>query len=181
MGAELGFMRLPMGFDPFWRREDLDWMPKERYRFMRNWMPRKGNLGLDMMTRTTSIQVNLDFVSEEDMVRKMQTAQAFQPVVTALFANSPFKEMKPNGYLSYRSHVWEDTDPDRCGFLPFVFEPDFDLSAMLNICSMLPMYFILRAGKYYTSRITFREFLKEIMNLSRLWKTGRVRLHCISR
>lgn len=84
MGAELGFMRLPMGFDPFWRREDLDWMPKERYRFMRNWMPRKGNLGLDMMTRTTSIQVNLDFVSEEDMVRKMQTAQAFQPVVTAL-------------------------------------------------------------------------------------------------
>lgn len=161
MGAELGFMRLPMGFDPFWRREDLDWMPKERYRFMRNWMPRKGNLGLDMMTRTTSIQVNLDFVSEEDMVRKMQTAQAFQPVVTALFANSPFKEMKPNGYLSYRSHVWEDTDPDRCGFLPFVFEPDFGFERYVEYLLDVPMYFILRAGKYYPSEgITFREFLK---------------------
>lgn len=161
MGAELGFMRLPMGFDPYWRREDLDWMPKERYRFMRNWMPRKGSMGLDMMTRTASIQVNLDFISEEDMIRKMQIAQAFQPIVTALFANSPFMEMKPNGYLSYRSHVWEDTDPDRCGFLPFVFDADFGFDRYVEYLLDVPMYFILRDGEYYPSEgITFRDSLK---------------------
>ncbi|HBX87346.1 MAG TPA: glutamate--cysteine ligase [Marinilabiliaceae bacterium] len=161
MAAGMGFVRLPIGFDPFWRREDLDWMPKERYSYMRAWMPGKGNLGLDMMSRTSSIQVNLDFSSEADMVRKMQVAQAFQPVITALFANSPFTERQPNGYLSYRSHVWDDTDPDRCGFLPFIFDDDFGFERYTQYLLDVPLYFIFRDGVYYPADgMTFRDFMK---------------------
>ncbi|MDX1381241.1 MAG: glutamate-cysteine ligase family protein, partial [Xanthomonadales bacterium] len=118
----LGVAFLGMGFQPKWRREDIPWMPKGRYAIMRRYMPTVGTLGLDMMTRTCTVQVNLDFESEADMVMKFRTALALQPVATALFANSPFVEGKPCGWLSYRSHVWEDTDPDRTGILPFVFE-----------------------------------------------------------
>ncbi len=99
-------------------------MPKGRYGIMRAYMPKKGALGLDMMLRTCTVQVNLDFDSEADMVRKFRTGVALQPVAVALFANSPFVEGRPTGFLSYRSHVWEDTDPDRCGVLPFVFAGD---------------------------------------------------------
>ena len=111
-----------LGFQPKWARADIPWMPKGRYKIMREYMPKKGKLGLDMMLRTCTVQVNLDFQSEADMVKKFRVSLALQPVATALFANSPFTEGRPNGFLSYRSHIWTDTDPDRCGILPFVFE-----------------------------------------------------------
>lgn len=162
LGEKLGFYNLPIGFDPFWKREDIPWMPKERYRYMRAWMPQKGSLGLDMMTRTSSIQVNLDFSSEEDMVKKAQVAQAFQSVVMALFANSPFTEGKPNGYVSYRSRVWEDTDNERCGFLPFVFDDNFGFDRWIEYLLDVPMYFIFRADKYHSAEgMTFRDFIEK--------------------
>ena len=104
-------------------------MPKGRYAIMLNYMPKVGSLGLDMMLRTCTIQVNLDYSSEADMVKKFRVGLALQPVATALFANSPFTEGKPNGFKSFRSHIWEDTDPDRTGMLPFVFEDGFGTSA----------------------------------------------------
>ncbi len=161
LGKELGFYNLPMGFDPFWSREKMPWMPKERYRFMKAWMPGKGDMGLDMMSRTSSIQVNVDFGSETDMVQKMQVAQAFQPAVMAMFANSPFTEGRPNGYLTYRSLVWDHTDADRCGFLPFIFDKSFGFEGWTNYLLDVPMYFIHRQGHYHSADgMTFREFLR---------------------
>src|SRR5690606_16057151 len=112
---ELGLGFLGMGFQPRWQRGDMPWMPKGRYKIMREYMPKVGSLGLDMMTRTCTVQVNLDVGSEADMVKKFRVSLALQPVATALFADSPFTDGKPNGYLSYRSHIWTDTDPDRTG------------------------------------------------------------------
>ncbi|MHA1108883.1 MAG: glutamate--cysteine ligase, partial [Alphaproteobacteria bacterium] len=119
VAGEIGVGLLGAGFQPKWAREDIPWMPKGRYRIMREYMPKKGALGLDMMLRTCTVQVNLDFESEADMVKKFRTAVALQPLAVALFADSPFAEGRPTGFLSYRSHIWEDTDPDRCGVLPF--------------------------------------------------------------
>jgi len=156
-----GFFSLPMGVDPLSRREDVPWMPKERYRFMKKHMPTKGELGLEMMTNTASIQVNLDYSSEADMVKKMRVAQALQPVATAIFANSPFSGGKPNGYLSYRANVWEHTDPDRCGFSSFIFEKSFGFERWVDYLLDVPLYFIYRNGNYLpANKITFREFLK---------------------
>ncbi|KHL51383.1 glutamate--cysteine ligase, partial [Xanthomonas euvesicatoria] len=112
---QLGF--LGMGFQPKWRRDQMPWMPKGRYQIMKNYMPKVGSLGLDMMTRTCTVQVNLDYATEADMVKKFRVSLALQPIATALFADSPFTEGKPNGYLSYRSHIWTDTDADRTGML----------------------------------------------------------------
>lgn len=157
-----GFFSLPMGVDPLTRREDVPWMPKERYRWMKKHMPAKGELGLEMMTNTASIQVNLDYSSETDMVKKMRVAQALQPVATAIFANSPFSGGKPNGFLSYRAHIWDHTDPDRCGFLPFIFEEGFGFERWIDYLLDVPMYFIFRDSNYLPSnKITFREFLRE--------------------
>jgi glutamate--cysteine ligase len=156
-----GFFSLPMGVDPLTRREDVPWMPKERYRFMKKHMPTRGELGLEMMTNTASIQVNLDYFSEADMVKKMRVAQALQPVATAIFANSPFSGGKPNGYLSYRANIWDHTDPDRCGFLPFIFNENFGFERWVEYLLDVPMYFIYRDGNYLpANKITFREFLK---------------------
>jgi glutamate--cysteine ligase len=118
---DMGIGFLGMGFQPKWRRDQMPWMPKGRYKIMREYMPKVGSLGLDMMTRTCTVQVNLDYASEADMVKKFRVGLALQPIATALFANSPFTEGKPNGYKSYRSHVWTDTDGDRTGMLDFVF------------------------------------------------------------
>ncbi|WP_016777163.1 glutamate--cysteine ligase [Anaerophaga thermohalophila] len=157
---ELDVITLALGFDPICSPGQMPWMPKERYRIMKAYMPTKGKLGHDMMTRTATIQVNLDYSNETDMIRKMRVAQALQPVVTALFANSPFSEGKPNGYLSYRAHVWDDTDPDRCGFLPFLFEDNFGFEKWVDYLLDIPMYFIIRNGKFIDSHnITFRSFL----------------------
>ena len=154
----LGF--LGMGFQPKWRRDQMPWMPKGRYRIMRDYMPKVGGLGLDMMTRTCTVQVNLDFSSEADMVKKFRVSLALQPVATALFADSPFAEGKPNGYLSYRSHIWTDTDPDRTGMLDFVFEDGFGYERYVDYLLDVPMYFSHRDGKYVdASGKSFRKFM----------------------
>jgi glutamate--cysteine ligase len=152
---------LGMGFQPKMRREDTQWMPKGRYKIMRNYMPKVGNLGIDMMSRTCTVQVNLDFSSEADMVRKFRTSLALQPVATALWANSPFVEGKPTGFVSYRSHVWEDTDPDRTGMLPFVFDGDFGFEKYVDYMIDVPMYFVHRGDEYIdASGQSFRDFMK---------------------
>ncbi len=156
----LGVGMLGMGFQPKWRREEIPWMPKARYAIMRRWMPKRGDHGLDMMLRTCTIQVNLDFSSEADMVKKFRVGLALQPVATALFANSPFADGKPTGYLSYRSHVWTDTDPDRCGILPFVFEEGMGFERYVDYVLDVPMYFVYRDGRYIDAAgQSFRDFL----------------------
>ena len=155
---QLGF--LGMGFQPKWRREEMPWMPKGRYAIMRRYMPLKGKLGLDMMTRTCTVQVNLDFATEADMVKKFRVSLALQPVATALFADSPFTEGRPNGYLSYRSHIWTDTDPDRTGMLDFVFEDGFGFERYVDYLLDVPMYFSYRDGRYIDlAGQSFRDFL----------------------
>lgn len=156
----LGIAFLGMGFQPKWRREDMQWMPKDRYRIMRAYMPTVGTLGLDMMSRTCTVQVNLDFSSEDDMILKFRTSLALQPVATALFANSPFLNGRPSGFLSYRSHVWEDTDPDRTGMLPWVFEDSMGFERYVDYMLDVPMYFVYRDGEYLdASGQSFRDFL----------------------
>ncbi len=175
ISKKFNVVNLALGFDPLWKRDEMNWMPKERYKFMRKYMPTKGKLGLDMMTRTATIQVNLDYQDEVDMIKKMRVAQAIQPIATALFANSPFSEGKPNGYLSYRSHVWDDTDPDRCGFLSFIFDDDFGFERWTDYLLDVPMYFIYRDGEYIPSaNITFRQFMEGKHHLQPLmtdWET----------
>jgi len=160
VGDKLGVGFIGAGFDPKWTRAETPWMPKQRYRLMREYMPTRGNLGLDMMIRTSTVQVNLDFASEADMLLKMRTSLAMQPVVTAMFANSPFKEGKPNGFLSYRSHVWTDTDPDRCGMTSFFFEDGAGFERYVDYVLDVPMYFVYRDGTYLDARgQSFRDFL----------------------
>ncbi len=160
IAAELGVGLMGMGFQPKWRLDDIPWMPKGRYQIMRDYMPKKGKLGLDMMLRTCTVQVNLDFASEADMVKKLRVSMALQPIATALFADSPFTEGKPNGYLSYRSHIWTDTDPDRCGTLPFVFEDGMSFERYVDYMLDVPMYFVYRDGKYIdVAGQSFRDFM----------------------
>jgi glutamate--cysteine ligase len=161
VGADLGTGMLGMGMNPKWSRAETPWMPKGRYKIMRAMMEKKGKLGIDMMIRTCTVQVNLDFADEADMVKKMRVGLALQPVATALFADSPFTEGKPNGFMSFRSHVWTDTDPDRTGMLPFVFEPGFGFEGYAEWMLDVPMYFVYRDGKYVdVSGQSFRDFLK---------------------
>lgn len=156
----LGIAFLGMGFQPKWPRSEMEWMPKGRYRLMREYMGKVGTLGQDMMSRTCTVQVNLDFGSESDMVHKFRTSLALQPIATALFANSPFTDGKPNGYVSYRSHVWEDTDPDRTGMLPFVFDGDMGFEKYTDYMLDVPMYFVYRDGQYIDATgQSFRDFL----------------------
>jgi glutamate--cysteine ligase len=156
----LGVAFLGMGFQPKWRRDEMQWMPKGRYRIMRNYMDKVGTMGRDMMARTCTVQVNMDFSSEADMAHKFRTSLALQPVATALFANSPFTDGKPNGFVSYRSYVWEDTDPDRTGMLPFVFEGDMGFEKYTDYMLDVPMYFVYRDGEYLdASGQSFRDFL----------------------
>ncbi|PJK01651.1 glutamate--cysteine ligase [Lysobacteraceae bacterium NML03-0222] len=158
---ELGLGFLGMGFQPKWRREDMPWMPKGRYKIMRQYMPKVGGLGLDMMTRTCTVQVNLDYASEADMVKKFRVSLALQPVATALFADSPFTDGTPNGYLSYRSHIWTDTDPDRTGMLDFVFEDGFGYERYVDYLLDVPMYFSYRQGQYLDlAGKSFRDFMQ---------------------
>jgi glutamate--cysteine ligase len=148
IGDRLGLGFLGLGMWPDKTRAELPIMPKGRYAIMLNYMPKVGSLGLDMMLRTCTIQVNLDYSSESDMVKKFRVGLALQPVATALFANSPFTEGKPNGYKSFRSHIWEDTDPDRTGMLPFVFEDGFGYERYCDYALNVPMYFVYRDGQY---------------------------------
>ncbi|HEX4762079.1 MAG TPA: glutamate--cysteine ligase [Sphingomicrobium sp.] len=161
VGERLGLGFLGLGMWPDKARAELPVMPKGRYAVMIRYMPTVGNLGLDMMLRTCTIQVNLDYKSESDMVRKFRVGLALQPVATALFANSPFTEGKPNGYKSFRSRIWEDTDPDRTGMLPFVFEEGFGYERYCDYALDVPMYFVYRDGKYIdVAGRSFRDFLR---------------------
>ena len=161
IGDRLGLGFLGLGMWPDKARGDLPVMPKGRYRIMLDYMPTKGSLGLDMMLRTCTIQVNLDYSSEADMARKFRVGLALQPVATALFAHSPLTEGKPNGYRSYRSHIWEDTDPDRTGMLPFVFEQGFGYERYCDYALDVPMYFVYRDGRYIdVAGESFRDFME---------------------
>lgn len=160
VASEMGAGFLGLGFDPKWRREDIPIMPKGRYGIMLDYMQKKGNLGRDMMLRSCTVQVNLDFASEADMVEKFRVSLALQSVATALFANSPFTEGRPNGFQSFRSHIWTDTDPDRCGVLPFVFEDGMGFERYVEHALDVPMYFVYRDGTYINaSGQSFRDFM----------------------
>ncbi|WP_419827113.1 glutamate--cysteine ligase [Sphingomonas sp.] len=161
VGEKLGLGFLGLGFWPDKARADLPVMPKGRYAIMLNHMPKVGTLGLDMMLRTCTIQTNLDYASEADMVKKFRVSLALQPLATALFANSPFTEGKPNGFLSFRSHIWTDTDPRRTGMLPFVFEEGFGYERYADYMLDVPMYFAYRDGRYIDAAgLSFRDFME---------------------
>lgn len=147
LAREQGFSFFSLGFHPTATKNSQPWMPKSRYKLMRAYMPKVGTLGHDMMQKTCTVQVNLDFSSEEDMVRKMQLSTALQPVATAIFANSPFYEGKIGNYLSQRDHVWLDTDNQRCGIPPCIFKDDFSFKSYVQWVLDVPMYFIMRNGK----------------------------------
>ena len=160
VGDKLGIGFLGLGMWPDKTRAELPIMPKGRYAIMLDHMPKVGQLGLDMMLRTCTIQTNLDYSSEADMVKKFRVSLALQPLATALFANAPFTEGKPNGYLSYRSHIWTDTDPHRTGMLPFVFDDGFGFEAYADYMLGVPMYFVYRNGKYFNAAgEDFRAFM----------------------
>jgi glutamate--cysteine ligase len=160
VGDRLGLGFLGLGMWPDKTRAELPRMPKGRYEIMLRHMPRVGTLGLDMMLRTCTIQVNLDYASEADMAQKFRVGLALQPLATALFANSPFTEGKPNGFLSFRSHIWSDTDPHRTGMLPFVFEEGFGYERYCDYALDVPMYFVYRDGRYIDAAgLSFRDFL----------------------
>jgi len=160
VASELGIGFLGLGYRPKVMAEEVPWMPKGRYKIMRDYMPKVGNLGLDMMKSTCTVQVNLDFDSEATMVKMFRVSLALQPVATALWANSPFRHGKPSGFLSYRSHIWTDTDPDRCGTLPFVFEDGFGFERYVDYILDVPMYFVYRGGEYLNAAgLSFRDFM----------------------
>jgi glutamate--cysteine ligase len=159
-GSALGIGFLGLGFSPKWTMAETPVMPKGRYKIMRDYMPKVGTLGLDMMFRSATVQVNLDFESEADMVKKLRVGLALQPVITALFANSPFTEGKPNGFLSFRSEIWRDTDRARTGMLPFAFEDGMSFERYADYALDVPMYFVYRGGRYIdASGASFRDFL----------------------
>jgi len=160
VGGALGIGFLGLGASPVWSRAETPVMPKGRYGIMAPYMDKVGQFGRDMMFRTCTVQVNLDFGSEADMVQKLRVSLALQPLGTALFANSPFLDSKPNGYLSFRSHVWEDTDNARAGMLPFVFEQGFGFERYVEYALDVPMYFVMREGKFVNcAGESFRKFL----------------------
>jgi len=161
IAEEMDVAFLGLGFDPKWTVEQTPIMPKGRYKIMKNYMPKVGSMGLDMMFRTCTVQVNLDFGSEQDMVEKFQIGLALQPIATALFANSPFKEGKPQGMVSLRSHVWKDTDNNRTGDLPWVFEPGMCFARYVDWVLDVPMYFIYRNGVYLDATgLSFRDWME---------------------
>jgi glutamate--cysteine ligase len=161
VAGEIGVGFLGVGYQPKWPLAEIPWMPKGRYAIMRRYMPTRGNMGIDMMIATCTVQVNLDFDSEATMVRMFRVGLALQPIATAIWANSPFKDGRPNGFLSYRGHVWTDVDPDRTGGLPFVFEKGFGFERYVDYMLDVPMYFVYRDGKYIDAAgQSFRDFMK---------------------
>jgi glutamate--cysteine ligase len=153
---------LGTGFHPFARREDFDWVPKQRYRIMRDYLPTRGGHAIDMMLRTCTVQVNLDYASEADAMRKMRVALALAPTTTAMFANSPWKEGHPNGGVTYRGRVWLDVDPDRSGLLPMLWKPGSGFDDMVEWALDVPMFLFKRAGKAIANTgQTFRSFMAD--------------------
>jgi glutamate--cysteine ligase len=164
IGKALGIGFLLLGGSPVWSRDETPVMPKSRYDIMRGYMPKVGGRGLDMMFRTCTVQVNLDFRSEADMVKKLRASVALQPIATAIFANSPFMDGKPSGALSTRSAIWLDTDKDRTGMLPFVFEDGFGFERYVDFALDVPTYFVKRGDHYHdVSGQSFRALLDGTM------------------
>ena len=160
VAAPLGIGFLGLGMTPTWSRAEIPTMPKGRYRIMTAYMPKVGRLGLDMMYRTCTVQTNLDYCDEADMVKKLRVALALQPVATAMFANSPFSEGRPNGFLSFRSEIWRHTDPDRSGMLPWAFEPGMGFERYVDYALDVPMYFVKRGDDYIdVAGESFRDLL----------------------
>ncbi len=158
---EVGVSFIGLGAAPIWKHEDMPVMPKGRYKLMTEYMGRVGTSGTQMMYRTCTVQVNLDFASEADMVQKFRVALALQPVATALFANSPFFEGKLNGHKSWRSQIWRHLDDSRTGMLPFVFEDGMGFERYVDYALDVPMYFVYRDGKYINALgQSFRDFMK---------------------
>jgi glutamate--cysteine ligase len=156
----LGIGFVGIGMTPDWSRADMPMMPKGRYRIMTAYMPKIGTLGLDMMYRTCTVQTNLDFSSEADMVKKLRVSLALQPVATAMFANSPFTEGKINGFVSFRSEIWRHTDADRSGMLPWAFEPGMGFERYVDYALDVPMYFVKRGERYIdVAGQSFRDLL----------------------
>ena len=184
----LGIGFLGLGMSPKWKLSETPVMPKSRYKIMANYMPKVGKLGRDMMFRTCTVQVNLDFSDEADMRDKMRVGLALQPIATALFANSPFTENRPNGFLSYRSEIWRDTDPNRTGMLPFAFLDGFGFEKYVDWALDVPMYFAVRDGRYHDmTNFTFRQFMEGLApndlpsTRGRRWATGRTTSRRFSR
>ena len=160
VAGPLGIGFAGLGFHPLATREQMPWMPKSRYGIMRRYMPTVGRMGLDMMLRTCTVQANLDFGDEADMVEKLRISLALQPIATALFANSPFTEGKPNGYRTLRGQAWVETDARRTGIPPVVFEQGFGFERFCDWLLDVPMYFIMRDGKYIDAAgASFRDFM----------------------
>ncbi|WP_181705971.1 glutamate--cysteine ligase [Chthonobacter rhizosphaerae] len=155
----LGIGFLTLGASPVWSLAETPVMPKSRYRIMTDYMPKVGSRGLDMMYRTATVQVNLDFASEADMVKKMRVSVALQPIATALFANSPFLDGRPTGRLSERSEIWRDTDNARAGMIPFVFEDGYGFERYVDWALDVPMYFVKRERYHPATHVTFRQYL----------------------
>jgi glutamate--cysteine ligase len=156
----LGMDFLSLGMQPKWPRAAIPVMPKQRYAIMARYMPKVGTRGLDMMFRTATVQVNLDYASEADMVKKLRVGLALQPIITALFANSPFSDGKPNGFLSMRSEIWRDADGARTGMLPFAFEEGMGFERYVDYALDVPMYFVKRGEHYHdASGANFRDLL----------------------
>jgi glutamate--cysteine ligase len=157
----LGIGFLGLGMTPNWSRAEIPIMPKGRYRIMTAYMPKVGRYGLDMMYRTCTVQTNLDYSGEADMVKKLRVSLALQPIATAMFANSPFTEGRPNGFLSFRSEIWRDTDPDRTGMLPWAFEPGMGFERYVDYALGVPMYFVKRGERYIdVSGQSFRDLMQ---------------------
>ncbi len=160
VGEKLGIRFLTLGMSPLWTRAETPVMPKSRYRIMTNYMPKVGSLGLDMMYRTSTVQVNMDFASEADMVKKLRVSLALQPIATAIFANSPFTDGRPNGFLSMRSQIWRDTDRNRTGMMAFAFEEGFGYERYVEWALDVPMYFVKRDATYHdVAGASFRDLL----------------------
>ena len=161
VGDALNIHFLGLGVTPLWAVDDLRRMPKSRYGIMTPYMEKVGTLGTSMMYRSATVQANLDFADEADMIKKMRVSMALQPIVTALFANSPFIDGKPSGYLSFRSHIWLNTDNARTGVLPFVFEPGFGFDRYAEHALDVPMYFVIRNKQYINvAGESFRAFMR---------------------
>lgn len=165
---KLNFFKLDIGFEPFWRQEDLTWMPKGRYEIMKAYMSTKGKLGHDMMRRTATLQFNLDYTSEQNMAQMMRVCQAIHPYMAGLFAASPFYEGKLSSHQSLRNAVWQDTDPDRCGLLPFVHTDAMSFESYLDYLLNVPMYFIYRDGYINAAGRSFKDFIEG--NLSDIYQ-----------
>ncbi|WP_373044650.1 glutamate--cysteine ligase [Vulgatibacter sp.] len=162
IGAELGISWLGVGYRPFGTTGTAPWMPKIRYGVMREYLPTRGRLALDMMLMTSTVQANYDFDSEEDMARKMRAGMAVSSIVSAIWANSFLVDGKDSGYASYRYGVWNEVDPDRCGLLSFVFDPDFGYRRWVEYALDVPMFFVRRAGRYIkANHLTFRRYMAE--------------------